>query len=238
MSPVFPQIDVTAKLSIATTTPYQKSIVFGRLDGNFTKSELFDYFFQFGDILKISVEFNSIEEQFQGLGVLTVGNESTFKAILKHDHYFKGIHLSVDQVDPEHIHIPMLKEDLRVKVLNIPSRMSKGMFKTLISEQVAGVKKITFLTKPVSLKSQGLSYLHFDSQSSMQECLELKSLPFKFQGESIFLELKEAEKRSHMIKKVNLVNRKLNQFKPQYLPNSCRPPQHMRIERRRIVDEN
>lgn len=45
----------TARMDIPLAPPFQKSIVFGRIQANFTKSELLDYFFRFGNILDVSV---------------------------------------------------------------------------------------------------------------------------------------------------------------------------------------
>jgi len=127
-------IRTTASLDIKCSPPFTKTIIFGRINANVSKSELWDYFYQFGNILKISVEFNSKEEQFEGLGYVTVGDEMTFNNILSSTHYFKGCLLLVNHSDPQTGNVPMLHEDLRIKVTNIPDKLTRGQFEYIFGE--------------------------------------------------------------------------------------------------------
>ena len=237
MSPRYynkPLVKTTARLTIPTTVPYQKSIVFGRINSNFTKSELLDYFFQFGNILKVNIEFNQLDQEFKGLGFVTVGDDATFRKILTSVHYFKGQLLSVDKVNPRHIPIPMFSEDLRVKVTGIPDMISKGEFQKKLYAVVEGVKKIDFVTKPVSLVPMGHAFLHFDSIDFLEQCLKShKNVTLEFRGEHVQLSLSEAPKVCEKIREINHFNTNVKEFKPKNLPVTCQPPMHMKILKQR-----
>jgi len=99
------------------------------------------------------------------------------------------------------------------------------------------LKKIDFVTKPVSLLSSGYSYLYFDDPKNYQNCLDRENISIRYEEEDIILGLTKARKLSKRVKEVN----KYNSFVKEYnlknnLPISCQPPvSMMKLKRRKLA---
>jgi RNA recognition motif-containing protein len=213
----------TAQLNIPNTPEFQESIVFGIVDSSFSKSELKEYFSQFGSIRNVNLEFNPLTQQFQGLGFVTAANEQTFKNIMAANHIFKGTNLNMEAIRPEGEQAVMkLDEGLRARVDNIPVDMTKGEFSKLIEGAFKGVKKVNFVTKPVSLLSQGHAFLYFADRESLNQCLQVATLFLKFRGEALKLSMKSS--RNVEVNIQDTFSAMKNKFNPYMLPGTCKPP--------------
>jgi RNA recognition motif-containing protein len=182
MSPKSPPVTTTATLKIPTSNAHEKCIIFGNIDANFDKTELYDHFSQFGNVSDIHVQFHKDDQEFKGLGFVKVTDDETFRKILRATHFFKATRLTVDHaMNPaEARQLPNV--ELRAKLTNIPEKMTKGQFTKLIHKKLDNVQFVDFRVKPLSLLSTGTCYVHFKNMEDLRACLTMDSIKVDFEG--------------------------------------------------------
>lgn len=223
--------DSRVKIDLNKQTSFERSIVFGRILGQYCKSELWDYFSQFGKILNLHVEYNSTLEDFLGLGFLTVGDHITFDNILTQTHHFKGNEISVDFAQTEDNQKNLPVSNLRVKICNIPNRMSKGQFNEIIQKMVLGIENIYFGTKPLSLASSGCCQLLFKTENDMNEFLAKETLTIDYEGQQVLLMMSKIIDKSMEISEtlINLQQKQICKIDRKTLPITCQPPKFDKV---------
>lgn len=187
---------------IETTT----RLFVGGFQARLTNSDLYNYFSQFGRIVKASILYDKKTLKSRSFGFIECFDEATAKEILSKSHSINNREIDVN--------LAFQKENLKktrknwknlllkkkLFVTNLPNYATSDLLKTYF-QKFGGVRKAYIIRNPIDLKPKGFGYVEFFELETLEKVLKekrheilpgIKILCFRYKAKN-FQEIEEKD---------------------------------------------